>query len=306
MAPKTKKPGAVQAVERYLEPSSCAPAVVVLPRKIKKPPRPPRGKVKRRLTVVGSDMHHPKVDPVAWSIFLQAVRDLKPDSLWILGDFVDFASVSVHERSPGDERLTLKVELEAGNRALDELDEVATHAYERMYFDGNHDQYRLDRYVASGRCPGILSDMIPTLPQALHLRERGYRYIRRDEQPFRTGDLHVLHGEFYGTYHAAKHLQTLGVNVLYGHTHRPQSYTMRRADGPIVATALPCLRLLQREWTHMMKVHEWVHGFGVIPWVDGVIGFPTNVYIRDGVAAYGEFRWRAQERKTATRTGTYP
>jgi hypothetical protein len=255
--------------------------------------RPPskRSKRERRLTVVISDCHHPKVDKSAWKIVLAAVKDLQPDGLYLMGDFLDMATVSTHhELADTDVGLTLKREFDAGNKALDQLDEVAIGAWDRLWLEGNH-CLRLARWKANS-CPGAIRDSIPTIDEALRLRERGYRSVLGRDQPVKVGNLHLLHGHFFNQAHAQKHLTTMGVNEAYGHVHTPQQMTTYTMNGNIQATCFPCLRTLQREWVHMSKIHTWTLGFGVIEWV-GDHAFPRNVFIIDGRAVYGGWVWRA-------------
>lgn len=260
--------------------------------RLRKPPKP-TGR-KRRLTLVASDVHFPKQDPGAWSIFLQAVRDLEPDGIYLMGDVLDLATASTHhELAITDLGLTLRQEFTAANHGLNQLDDVATKAWDRLWLEGNH-EFRLERWKVNN-CPPQLRDAIPTVEDALRVRERGYRVIPGGEQPIKVGDLHLLHGHFFGADHCRKHLQTLGVNVAYGHVHTPGQATTNTANGPLQSTCFPCLRTLTREWTHMSKVMTWTNGFGIIEWIDGVRASVRNVYIVDGAAVYGGHVWRASK-----------
>lgn len=261
-----------------------------LSRKIAKPPKP-TGKP-RRLTIAGSDIHGHKRDPAAWSIFLQAIRDLKPDGVYLMGDITDGQSVNRHTPAPSDAPLTIRAEYEATSEVFDEVDEVATSAWDRKVITGNHDAVRFDKWMIQS-CPSQLRDSVPSIWDAVRIRERGYQLIDSDDQPFRVGNLLLLHGHFYNKHHAHSHLMALGDSCLYGHTHTPQQATTNMAGRKIQATGMPCLRTLTREWEHQSKVHTWTNGFTVIEWVDGRWAFPRNVYIVDGVAVYGGKVWRA-------------
>ena len=258
--------------------------------KIAKPPRV-TGKG-RRLTVCLSDIHAPKQDPQAWSVVLQAIRDLQPDGLYLMGDIMDNSSMSTHhERADTDAGATYRLELAATNRLLNELDSVATKAWDRLWLDGNHET-RSRRWILNV-CPAALRDSIPTVEDACRVRDRGYRFIGPGEQPFKVGNLALLHGHFYNLHHAAKHLATLGVSCLYAHTHTPQSFTTHNEHGHLQATGMPCLRTLDREWIHMRRIHSWTNGFCVIEWI-GSKASVRNVYVIDGEAVYGGHRWRAR------------
>lgn len=259
--------------------------------RIRKPPRP-TGRP-RRLTVCLSDVHAPKNDPAAWSVALQAIRDLEPDGLYLMGDVMDNASMSTHhETSEADAKVTYRIELAAANRLLNDLDAVATKAWDRLWLDGNHET-RTRRWVLNV-CPPALRDSMLTVEDACRVRDRGYRFLGPGEQPFKVGNLHLLHGHFYSRHHAAKHLDTLGVSCVYGHVHTPQQFTTHNEHGHLQATCLPCLRTLDRDWAHMRRIHSWTLGFGVIEWIDGTKASVRNVYVIDGEAVYGGHVWRAK------------
>lgn len=252
----------------------------------------PTGKP-HRLGVVLSDVHVPKHDPASWAVALKAVRDLRPDHVWILGDFLDLASVNRHEKAPGDD-YTLRQELWCGNRALDEVaDAIGPRPCDLLFVDGNHED-RMRRYVASGRCPPELRDALEEVPDALCLKQRGWRYVGPDEQPIYDGSLAVFHGHWYGKHHAAKHLDEMGGSVIYGHTHRPQQMTRQTVRGPIIGTGAPCLRRLSAEWQHQRnrEFTGWLNGFVVLEWIDGYC-HPRNVFVVNECASYGGRVWRA-------------
>jgi predicted phosphodiesterase len=256
--------------------------------------RPPKntGK-KRRLSLWGSDIHGHKRDRAAWSIFLQAITDLKPDGLYLGGDVSDGQALKRHSPAATEEAVTVRYEYAETNRLMDEIDERAVHATERLWIGGNHDDDRFQKWLRSS-CPSILSDSVPTLVEAVRAKDRGYRVIEGNEQPFRVGNLLLLHGHFYSKHHAAAHIGALGESCLYGHTHTPQQFTTNLNGRKVQATGAPCLRTLDREWEQQSKVHTWTNGFTVIEWVDGVKAFPRNVYIVDGVAVYAGHVWRAK------------
>ncbi len=258
--------------------------------------------MKRHLTLWFSDLHTPKHDPKAWGCFLDAVETLKPDSLWDGGDHVDLASLTRHEKTPGDVGLTMAKEFRAGKDRLAEVKGAAGKACgEFLFFEGNH-EYRLDRYIASGACPREVADAIPqNTDEGLALTDTGWTYIDRERQePFMVGDLGVHHGHFYPQHHAHKHLVSIGCNQLYGHSHRPQQSTIRRIGSngkseAITATGAGCLRLLTAEWHHLKAAafHGWAHGFVAISW-DGDHASCANVLIENGRAAYGGITFRAR------------
>ncbi|MDD5305641.1 MAG: metallophosphoesterase [Elusimicrobia bacterium] len=257
-------------------------------RKHEPPLKPPR------LILAISDTHRPKFDPATWAIFLAAVRDMKPDAVWIVGDFIDLSSVNRHEKATGD-AYTLKMELWDGNRGLDEIsDAIGPRRCELTLWDGNHED-RLRRYVASGRCPPELRDMFDEIPAELHLAERGWRYIHPDDQPtYPYPRFAVTHGSWYGLHAAHKHATEFGCSGLMGHTHRYQVHSGVNAGGPFVWTVMPCSRDPKAEWLHQRTqvFTNWQTGFAVIEVVDST-PYVRVVLTHGGKAIYGGQVWRA-------------
>lgn len=251
-----------------------------------------------RVSVVFSDVHAPKQDPMAWACFLDAVRKIRESMNLIgaicLGDLVDLASITHHEKSPDDAGLTLAAELKAGGSCLDQVAKAAGADVEKVLVQGNH-EYRLDRYLASGECPRALLDVVPhNVFTGLKLQKRGWRYIGRDRQPYRHRGVLVHHGYWYPKHHAAKHADELGADNIYGHTHRPQQHTRTNVGGSVTSTGLPCLRILERDWEHMKTrpFAGWTHGFGIMCH-DADRTSVYNVLIEKGRAAWGGLTFKA-------------
>lgn len=246
-----------------------------------------------RLVLAISDTHRPKFDAATWAIFLRAVRDMKPDAVWIVGDYLDLGSVTRHEKTPGD-AYTLKMELFDGRSGLDELsDAIGDRRCEVTWWDGNHED-RLRRYVASGRCPPELRDTFDEIPAEMHVVERGWRYIPPEDQPtYPFRNFFVTHGKWYPKHHAHAHAAALGCSGLYGHTHRPQVYCTFNAHGPVVVTGMPCSRDPKAEWEHQRRqeFNGWLTGFCVVEVVDHV-PHARNVLTLGGRAVYGGQVWR--------------
>lgn len=251
--------------------------------------------LKVRTILAISDTHRPKFDPATWSIWLQAIRDVRPDAVWIIGDYVDLSSVTQHEKT-ADDSYTLREELWDGNRGLDEIsDAIGPRRCDLLYIDGNHED-RLRRYIASGRCPAPLRDTIHDIHNELHLEQRGWRYIHPDKQPYYPYPrFAVTHGNWYGLHAAHKHSVEFGCSGLMGHTHRYQVHSGVNASGPYVWTVMPCSRDPKAEWQHQRTqvFTNWLTGIAVGEIGDNVPHIRV-VLTNGGKAVYGGQTWRAK------------
>lgn len=265
------------------------------------PPKRPRGET-NPLWLLLADAHFPFVDPATWAIAQMACRDLKPSGVIIMGDWVDFGSITTHEKSPEAANLMLLDELASGDDALDILDKAAPTAWFRAFLRGNH-EWRMDRYLLGKTCPRELRSLIPSVEDGLHLKQRGYEYIV--DKPNTLGTDHLfIHGHFFSKHHASRHLDALWGNVVYGHTHMPQQFTHSAPLGVPnrqvgVATGLPTMRNLLRDWHEEKRIHTWVNGFGVMEFSKDH-SFVHNVYVVNGQAAYGRHAWDASALLTET------
>lgn len=105
----------------------------------------------------------------------------------------------------------------------------------------------------------------------LNIDKRGFHYYpRRDFQPgcripgtIQLGKCHFTHGSHIGRHAASSHLVEFGANVVYGHTHRCDSFVTRSVSaGEIGAWCPGCLCKLQPYWRHT-QLTGWSHGYGL-------------------------------------------
>lgn len=169
-----------------------------------------------RMVVFASDFHVPHHDKTLFAGWRQFLKDTCPDEVILGGDVLDLGSMSGH--GDADQHLLMD-ELAAGNDFLDEVDSAAP-AAQKTFLHGNHCD-RVDRFLAE-RAPSLKG--IVDLTERLRLTERGYSVHKYGEVVFR-GSLGFTHGFYCGEGHAAVHARRFGANLVYGHTHRPQTYT---------------------------------------------------------------------------------
>lgn len=249
-----------------------------------------------------ADTHRPRHCTKTWAIFLQAIRDLKPDGLVIVGDYMDMMFANSHEKMPGDE-YTPTQEFFDANRGLDEISEaLGKKPVEYLYIDGNH-EHRWKRMRARG-IPPEWRDVFDEVPVELRCEQRGIHYVPPEKQPYRLfSNWWVHHGHWWNQHHAYTHAIRLAGNNVYGHTHRPQIHTTVNLHGPVVSIGLPCSRDVRAEWRHppTQPFNTWVRGFAVSE-VDGDNLHFSLVLTEGGRAAYAGYRWSVAPRG-ATRRG---
>lgn len=209
--------------------------------------------------LVVSDAHIPYQDKRAFDLMLKVAQDLKPKHIYIIGDFLDFYSVSSHSKDP-NRAFQLKEELRAGAAELDRLD--ALKAASKVYIGGNHCD-RLTRYLQD-KAPELFN--VVSIPDLLHLKKRGWTYV-----PYRK---HIKLGKMYFTHDVGvagrnsvfKCLDTYQHSIVTGHSHRLAYIVEGNATGEYKLSA-------QFGWLgdssridymqHARVLKDWALGFGV-------------------------------------------
>lgn len=179
------------------------------------------------------DMHVPYHDKKAFALVLKAVKRFKPDTLIILGDFLDFWPISAHGKDY-KRRPTLRDELEAGAKALKQFKDAAGTKCRCIFISGNHCN-RLDRYLTSDKGVAFLKPLVDsglidlekaTVPSLLNLKGNGWEWIPYKEH-LKIGKLHVTHDLGKAGHAAAADAEaTFQSNAVIGHVHSI-NYTVR-------------------------------------------------------------------------------
>ena len=193
------------------------------------------GIVKR--AVVTPDKHFPVADMKAISVLCQAIEIVKPDIYIDLGDTGEWEGAShwkwKRKKKPPIEFIIPEIETDIidVNSGMDIIDESLdkVNCKEKHFIEGNHEEW-VNMFVTAN--PYLDCYKIPT---ALKLKSRGYEY-HRVGKALKIGKLYFYHGHHYaGVNHTRNHLLKLGVNIMYGHHHDIQQYSLTRMDDTISA-----------------------------------------------------------------------
>lgn len=204
------------------------------------------------------DTHVPYHDVKAWNLMLKVAQDLKPKHMVVIGDLLDFYSVSSYSKDPS--RLAnLPAEVDAGNKALDQLD--ALKAKNKLFVSGNHCD-RLERYLKD-KAPELFGFV--NIPKLFDLKERGWKYTPYKDHT-KLGKLNITHDVgTAGRYAAYKALDMFQHSVITGHTHRLSYVVEGNAVGEIKLSAQFGWLGDAKKVDYMQKVSvlkNWALGFG--------------------------------------------
>ena len=248
-------------------------------------------KLKKRGIVI-PDTHFPLQDNAAINCVIKGIEKIKPDICVNLGDVGEWESVSAwkykDKKLPPLEYILpiIDEDIRLVNEGLDVWDKVLKDVgcEEKYLLQGNHDLW-LDNFVT--KYPYMVDY---AFEKACKIKERGYKYSAYN-LPIQIGKLTFFHGAYATVYHAKKHLEAYGENVIYGHTHDVQRHTQTKLGGTIAAWSLGCLKDMSHEHNLWLKgrLHNWVHAFAIVDWFENGQFKVEIVEIYDGVTSlWGE------------------
>jgi len=201
-----------------------------------------------------------------------------------LGDALECGSFLAQHHTLGyvsqvsDKHYTFEDDVSATNSLFDKLQELCPGA-EFHYMEGNH-EHRIQKYcVTTAKKSGTAYPQkeaealmrIYGPEHVLHLEKRGINYYQQGRQymglplmaMIKLGKCHFVHGISTSQNAAKAHLDKVGGNVVYGHTHRMDSFHSRTiASGGIGAWSPGCGCMLQPLYLNQ-HFSTWQQGFGV-------------------------------------------
>lgn len=220
---------------------------------------------KLKKIVLIPDQHIPYNDKLYWALLQAVMKDFKPDTSIILGDFADFYSVSSHDKDP-KRQATLDKEIEETRKHLKDV--VKFGASENVFIQGNH-EYRLERHLMkeSPQLYNVLSqDGKDPTQNLLNLDILGFKYIPY-RQSYKIGKLYATHD--FGTAGRYAHYKAgdlMNRNVVIGHTHAIGYAVNGNADGERHFSAMFGWGgdYKQIDYMHYAKTNkDWSLGFGI-------------------------------------------
>jgi len=222
-----------------------------------------------------ADIHAPYHDKESLTISLQHGKSLQPDTIVLLGDFMDFISVSFWERDP--RKRNFQHELEVGRQILQVIRTNFPNS-KIIIKIGNHEE-RLERYLRV-KAPELLGYEYLTYAKLLDPTGAFGINIVPDCRIMKIDHLNMVHGHEFGRMIAspvnpARGLYMRGKEIaLCGHHHQTSQHTEKTMTGDIVSCwSVGCLCDLHPEY---MPINKWNHGFAHVQIQDN--SFVLNNY----------------------------
>ena len=227
-----------------------------------------------RLLLSISDTHGTFMDPFTWQVFLAAVRDLKPDVVYLNGDILEGGEISRYPKIPGW-TVPLQLEFDFAREMFRQIRD-AGHDGDLVWGGGNHGIDRIAMYLAqvARDLSGLRSLRFDKLAEledlGVQLAQGGTIASPDGTEDDKRGLLlygmyRIHHGTLLGQAPAVAELRAAGRSGQSGHSHRAQlAYGMTEAAEGLswMSTPAACTELAARAY---MKgtITGWQRGFGV-------------------------------------------
>lgn len=231
-------------------------------------------------TLVLPDVHVPYQNKTLLKKICRLANDIRVDHLILSGDFLDLSSLSRHNRDSLKKLsdITYDQECDSGAALVRDLEEAAGRS-KRSYLYGNHED-SFNRHLEE-RDNAKTGKGLQRPEELMRLREHKWEvHTNWKDDSIPVGDhLEIVHGQYCTVHAAKKHFDECEGSVMFGHTHRWQSFvTSKRGSyniGWLGDPQSPGFSYAPR--TQRMK---WINGFAVVYTLDdgGFIPVPVQCW----------------------------
>lgn len=232
-------------------------------------------KLQNGYVLVISDQHqNPRIgNSVAANGALEVAKIIKPSAVYHLGDLLDFASISTHDKLGWTDSYTVQEELDSGMDYLREMSAV-TRGADRIMLQGNHDQ-RFNKFLSkhAPQFKGIGGfDIVDHIPS-------DWRYALSILLNGNTKFLHAHHG---GVHAAYNNVLKGGINIVTGHTHILECKPFSDYSGTRFGIQTGTLSTIKDNPFFDYTFHtplNWQAGFVVLRYIDGKLQYPEIAFV---------------------------
>ena len=218
------------------------------------------------LWLVLPDVHRPFHNQILWEKILQIIKKLgsQLSGVVLSGDYLDlFTLGSYNANSLGLLKdITLEEEYLDGLKGIEELQDALHSNTARVYIYGNHEDryFREINKLDNAKYGNTLKDPV----EALKLKEYGYKVLTNwKDDIYTVGDIDITHGVYCNIHSAKKHLDMNGNNVMFGHSHRMQTFCNGNETGYNIGCMID-LKSPYFNYMPRMQRNIWTNGFSFI------------------------------------------
>ena len=249
--------------------------------------------MKTETWIAAYDLHYPKVNWRTFHAMMSFIKQNGCSGFLFGGDQFDNECISHHTQGkPLYRRKGAYAFDEKGfeNGILTPLETVLGSKPEKIWLVGNHDDWEYQLVEREPQFDGVIDRVA-----SLKLIERGWKVVTIGRS-FRHGKLTFIHGDQLTgmgnqapMYHAKKAVEAFCQNVLYGHTHSPQSFTKILPVNQTQKWMAYCAPILGNTNPGYLRNRptSWLNGFVIVEFHKAGNFNCYPVVVSDGRFSYG-------------------
>lgn len=212
-----------------------------------------------------ADLHVPYQNDSLIKIYKKIIKDEKPTHLILLGDMIDCEHISKFTAKEIDSGLISTLdEIDQFKDILEDILSVCAEDIKIVWTLGNHED-RINFIINKFKTKG-LHEKAAYWGDQLNLKKHfpNIKFIPYNKV-YKLGKLKYTHGAYHNEFHTKKHMSAYSDNILYGHLHSNQVYTMLTEDKkyPRQAISMGCSCQLGLSYLRGMP-STWLNQFGIV------------------------------------------
>jgi predicted phosphodiesterase len=216
--------------------------------------------------IVVSDAHIPHHNRTLTQKVYQIIREVKPYGVAILGDWIDFKTLSYFAEGSLKEleNVTVGAEYAQGSAELDNLDSVLPAGCKKVFIMGNHEE-RYKTFLEH-KDHSKLKDVLTSPAEGLKLYERGYHVVHDWQNGFYVlgSSLELIHGISTAPFAANVHLNKFQGSVMSGHAHILQHTCTNKRGSWIIGGLFDLKDEKGFGWAPRPTRERWSNGFAYV------------------------------------------
>lgn len=223
-----------------------------------------------------NDLHFPYYDVDAFAMTCEAMAQFNPHIIVVGSDAMDYPTLSRYDPDPRIKLVDYMSQTEYYWHLMIEKIRVACDEAVLVYVAGNHDLRALKHINATMSSEWLMDGLMDTL------RLKGQVIWLGATDRVHIGNLTVMHGEYATVHTAKKYLDWYKhqENIMAGHTHRPDFYTVRGRKESVKVAISGCNCSLTPHYQYLKQCSDWQHGttLATIDMIGGQCHFDNLVY----------------------------
>lgn len=211
-----------------------------------------------KLAIVAADFHVPFINLKALQIFINTIKNDKPDQVILAGDILDLYSISRFDNAP-ERADDFQYELTEGRTLLEKIRSVFDK--ELIFIPGNHED-RLIHFLMRGKNRALFNLSCLKLDELLSFKKYGVQLA--EKYYHLNANFIIKHGSKCGQNPATAEGNSMGISGMSGHAHKANIFRKNYFGRVVDWYSLGCMCDIAAQKYAADFSFTWNNGFGRI------------------------------------------